>query len=231
MPPHKNALVVVAKQPSPGITKTRLCPPLKPDEASSLYECFLLDTLDQMRKVEDVQRIVAYLPREAHSYFQHIAPDFELSLQKGHDLGSRLDNAVNKCLSEGYENTVIMDSDSPTLPVPYLSHAFDALSDGADVVLGPCDDGGYYLIGVKKAAPRLLREVKMSTPNVTADTIAIAQEEGLDVFELPTWYDVDDGLSLSRLMEELDQLEATKAIHSRQYLEQESIRRLIREGG
>ncbi len=68
-----------------------------------------------------------------------------------------------------------MDSDSPTLPPAFLSQAFTALADGADVTIGPCDDGGYYLIGIKKPIPRLLREVQMSTPTVTADTIAIWQ--------------------------------------------------------
>jgi uncharacterized protein len=79
----------------------------------------------------------------------------------------------------------------------------NVLSDGADVVLGSCDDGGYYLIGVKRPTPRLLREVHMSTPTVAAETIALAKEEGLNLLRLPVWYDVDDAASLSRLRQEI----------------------------
>ncbi|MBI5966208.1 MAG: TIGR04282 family arsenosugar biosynthesis glycosyltransferase [Chloroflexi bacterium] len=220
---NSNALIVVAKRPAPGQTKTRLSPPLTPEQASALYECFLQDTLDQMRKVDETQRLIAYLPQDEQDYFRRLAPDFELILQNGHDLGGRLDNALTDSLLNGYERAVIMDSDSPTLPPAFLSQAFATLSNGADVVLGPCEDGGYYLIGIKKPAPRLLREVQMSTATVTADTLAIAKEEGLSVILLPTWYDVDDGTSLIRLMKELDGLDSQVAIHTRRFLEQNSI--------
>lgn len=221
-----NALIVVAKRPAPGKTKTRLSPPLTPELASELYECFLFDTLDQMRQVDDAQRMIAYL--DEYDYFQRIAPDFELTPQEGHDLGSRLDNALTDCLSCGYERAVIMDSDSPTLPTTYLSQAFQVLSDGADVVLGPCDDGGYYLIGIKKPTPRLLREVHMSTPTVAAETMALAKEEGLHVVTLPVWYDIDNVATLSRLIEDVRQLAPDQATHTRQFLLQNEIQHYIK---
>lgn len=227
MQSNKNALIVVAKQPAPGQTKTRLSPPLAPEQASELYECFLKDTLDAMRRVDDVQRVIAYLPEDALDYFHRLASDFELVPQLGHDLGSRLDHALTSYLSLGYERVVIMDSDSPTLPSAYLSQAFDALANGADVTLGPCDDGGYYLIGLKKPAPRLLLEVKMSTPTVAADTIALAEGQGLRVSLLPTWYDVDNAVSLTRLMKELETQDAHVAHHTRKFLKQSSMRNLI----
>jgi len=227
MPPTKNALIVVAKQPTPGHTKTRLSPPLTPEQASALYECLFFDTLDQMRQVDAVQRVIAYLPLDARDYFHRFASDFELAPQNGADLGPRLDHALTDYLSQGYERVVIMDSDSPTLPYVYLSQAFSALSEGADVTLGPCDDGGYYLIGIKKPRPRLLREVQMSTPTVAADTIALAEADGLHVSLLPTWYDIDDAASLIRLMKEVERLDSQVAIHTRQFLEQDSIRNLL----
>jgi hypothetical protein len=109
-----------------------------------------------------------------------------------------------------------MDSDSPTLPAANLQTAFTAL-DEVDVVLGPCDDGGYYLIGLKQPAPRLLREVQMSTPRVVADTLALASEEGLRVKLLPTWYDIDDVSTLNRLMAELAHAPALVAPHTRAF--------------
>jgi hypothetical protein len=227
--PHtkSNALIVVAKQPAPGQTKTRLSPPLTPAQASALYECFMLDTLDQMRQVVVAQRVIAYLPLDARDYFHRFAPDFELVPQNGPDLGSRLDQALTSYLSQGYERVVIMDSDSPTLPYVYLSQAFNALADGADMTLGPCNDGGYYLLGIKQPRPRLLREVQMSTSHVAADTIALAEEAGLRVSLLPTWYDIDDAPSLLRLMNEVVSLDSRVAVHTRQFLEQDSIRNLL----
>ena len=222
---NSNALIVVAKRPMPGKTKTRLSPPLTPELSSALYECFLFDTLDQMRQVDEARRVIAYL--DEPDYFQRLAPDFELVPQRGHDLGVRLDHALTDYLSRGYERVVIMDSDSPTLPSAYLSQAFTALANGADVTIGPCDDGGYNLIGIKKAAPRLFREVQMSTPTVAADTIALAEQEGLRVNLLPTWYDVDDATSLRRLMSELQSLNSNVASHTRKFLKQNSIHRLI----
>ncbi len=231
MPPEvSNALIVVAKRPAPGQTKTRLSPPLKPEQASALYECFLLDTLDHMRQVRDTRHVIAYLPYDEQEYFQRFAPDFELIPQEGDDLGARLDCALTSYLLRGYERAVIMDSDSPTLPSDYLSHAFHALSDGADVVLGPCEDGGYYLIGLKKPNPRLLREVHMSTPTVAAETIALAEEEGLHLVTLPTWYDVDDVASLSRLIKEIKAPEPATSKHTRQFLQRDQNQHLTDNG-
>jgi hypothetical protein len=122
-------------------------------------------------------------------------------------------------LKQGYKNVVVMDSDSPTLPAGYLIEAFQALMGEDEVVIGPCDDGGYYLIGLKRSAPRLLREVRMSTSRVTADTLSLAAEEGLRVRQLPAWYDVDNAESLNRLRAELDQAPCTLAPHTRRFLE------------
>jgi rSAM/selenodomain-associated transferase 1 len=181
-----------------------------------LYECFLRDTLDLIRQVPGVQPVVVYLPQAEASYFIELAPDFELSLQAGEDLGARLDHALTRYLHLGYERVVIMDSDSPTLPASCLKTAFEAL-DEADVVLGPCDDGGYYLIGLKRPAPRLLREVQMSTATVTADTLALAAEEGLQVKLLPIWYDIDNAAALERLISETAGAPAEVARHTRAF--------------
>jgi rSAM/selenodomain-associated transferase 1 len=211
------ALLVVAKRPAAGQTKTRLTPPLTPEQAAQLYESFLRDTLDLVRCVPGVRPIIAYLPEDAQGYFQELAPDFALLQQVGDDLGKRLDNALTHCLSDGFEQAVIMDSDSPTLPVDYLIRAFRAL-ESADAVVGPCDDGGYYLIGLKRPAPRLLREVRMSTPTVMRDTLALAAQAHLTVAQLPAWYDVDSVAELERLRTELPLLPSHRAVHTRAFV-------------
>lgn len=216
-PSHSNALLVVAKRPAAGLTKTRLSPPLTPEEAATLYHCFLQDTVDIMRQVPHVQPVIAYFPPEAHAFFADLAPDFELIPQEGADLGERLDNALTHYLQCGYRHVAIMNSDGPTLPPGYLQEAFAALEDGVDLVLGPSDDGGYYLIGMKRPAPRLLRNVRMSTPTVAADTLALAQEEGLHVHLLPVWYDVDNRESLQRLKAELVDMSPERPYHTRRF--------------
>lgn len=180
---------------------------------------FLRNTLDLMRATPNVQRELVYLPDDAATYFQDLAPDFQLSPQQGAELGERLDNLLSRALATGATVAVVMDNDSPTLPVPYLAAAL-ALHAGADVVLGTCDDGGYYLIGLRQPQSRLLREVPMSIPTVLADTLAIARELDLNVALLPTWYDVDTVVELTRLRQELSALEATVAKYTRTFLAQ-----------
>jgi rSAM/selenodomain-associated transferase 1 len=200
--PKPDTLLVVAKQPAPGQTKTRLCPPLTPAQAADLYDCFLRDTLDTMRKVPGVQRVIGYLPENAKDHFNQLAPDMELVRQRGNSLGERLDHLLTDALAVGSQRAVVIDSDSPTLPATYISQAFEQLTE-ADVVLGPTRDGGYYLIGVKQPQPHLLRNVRMSTPRVLSDTLALAEDSGLVVSLLPDWYDVDTIADLHHLDREI----------------------------
>jgi rSAM/selenodomain-associated transferase 1 len=214
----KRALLVVAKQPAAGQTKTRLCPPLDPHMAAALYECFLRDTLDVMRQVPGVERGIIYLPSDAAGYFNALAPDMALTPQRGADLGERLDHGLSDALTGGAAQAIVMDSDSPTLPAAYIAEGFVRLDGPDDVVLGPCDDGGYYLIGLKRPQPRLLREVQMSTSFVVRDTLALADSLGLKVALLPPWYDVDTVAELERLRAELGALSENTARYTRSLL-------------
>ncbi|MBA3870761.1 MAG: TIGR04282 family arsenosugar biosynthesis glycosyltransferase [Anaerolineae bacterium] len=218
--PHR-ALMVVAKQPAPGQTKTRLCPPLSGEQAAALYECFLSDTLDIIRAARQqisFDPILVYLPLGSQTYFRTLAPDFGLLLQNGIDLSERLNHATSHCLKNlGYQQVLIMDSDSPTLPTSSLVEAFTAL-DTADVSLGSCDDGGYYLIGTKKSTPSLFLKVTMSTDHVTADTLVQAKEAGLQVTMLPASYDIDYVADLKRLALDLTTQPAHVAAHTRTFL-------------
>lgn len=198
----KRALLVMAKRPSPGRTKTRLCPPLSGEQAAALYECFLRDVLSLARAIPNITPCIAFAPRQEKAYFRQLAPDFKLVPQRGATLGERLDAVLSHCLHSGFAQAVALSSDNPDLPASYVAQAFARLDDkNVDVVLGPCEDGGYYLIGWKRPFPRLVREVQMSTPRVLQDTLAIAQEENLRVSLLPSWYDVDEVEDLARLAE------------------------------
>ncbi len=122
-------------------------------------------------------------------------------------LGDRLQYVLSAALGCGLHQVAAINSDSPTLPAEFLCSAFQRLEDSrVDAVFGPCADGGYYLIGVKKPPGRLVTDVQMSTPTVLRDTLAIAAEESIRIDLLPEWYDVDNA-------DELDHLSAELAAH------------------
>jgi rSAM/selenodomain-associated transferase 1 len=199
----QRALFIMARRPAAGATKTRLCPPLSPAEAAALYACFLADVIDRVRAAGQVAGLVpgiAFTPPDATAHFAALAPGFELTPQIGATLGERLDGVLSGALARGYAQVAAVNSDSPSLPAAYLAQAFAALDNPAvDVALGPCDDGGYYLIGWKRPHPALVRDVAMSAADTLAQTLAVAKREGLRVALLPPWYDVDAPADLARL--------------------------------
>ena len=194
----------MARRPAAGASKTRLCPPLSPEGAAALYACFLADVIDRVREaaglVAGLVPGIAFTPADAAAYFAALAPDFALVPQTGATLGERLDGVLSGALGRGYGPVAAVNSDSPSLPAAYLAQAFAALDDPAvDVVLGPCDDGGYYLIGWRRPHPALVRDVAMSAADTLAQTLAVATRDGLRVVLLPPWYDVDGPADLARL--------------------------------
>lgn len=198
-----NALIIVAKEPVPGTTKTRLCPPFEPEEAARFYRCLMLDTLSLAARLEMADHTLAYAPSKARGLFTDLVPrGFGLIPQEGADLGERLCRALAYHFNAGYHRVVIMNSDGPTLPLSYLAEAFAGL-EGADITLGPGHDGGYYLIGMKRLHPALFRGIAWSTDRVIPQTLELCQELGLAVHQLPEWYDVDIEADLARLAADL----------------------------
>jgi uncharacterized protein len=199
-PLSKVAVAIMAKAPRPGAVKTRLCPPLVAAEAAALYRCFLLDKIAAVRALVDAQPVVAYTPDEARAEFAALAPDFILAPQHGPDLGARLHATLAGLLAAGYRGAIAVDSDTPTLPREFLQQAVDSLTrPGPDVVLGPTEDGGYYLIGVRVAHQALFDGVPWSTSVVLEITLRRAAAAGLKAVCLPAWFDVDTPDDLRRL--------------------------------
>lgn len=195
------ALAVMAKAPAPGEVKTRLCPPLTPDQAASLARCFLEDRVEQLRAIEVGEAIVAFTPAAREAELRAwLGPGVRLVPQTGTDLGARLDRVLTDLLAEGYAGAVAVDADSPTLPTAFLHRACAHLLAGAaEVVVGPTEDGGYYLIGLSTPASALFREMPWSTAAVFDETVARARRLGLRLGILPRWFDVDRGVDLARL--------------------------------
>lgn len=204
----KCALAIMAKAPRPGRVKTRLTPPLTPEEAASLNVCFLRDTAHNISDAGTSARsvgVVSYMPVGDEDLFDgHLPEGFTLISQRGEDFGARLHATAEDLLACGFSSVCLIDSDSPTLPTEYLRDAVAWLCRPGDrVVLGPCHDGGYYLIGVKRAHSAPFEGIHWSTPAVYKQTAAAVRAAGLELIELPTWYDVDDGETLHVLRQEL----------------------------
>jgi len=199
------AVAIMAKAPRPGAVKTRLCPPLHAREAAALYRCFLLDKIVAVRMLVGAQPVIAYTPDEAQAEFAALAPDFTLVPQRGPDLGARLHAILAGLLAAGHPGAIAVDSDTPTLPREFLQQAIDCLSrPGPDVVLGPTEDGGYYLIGVRAAHRALFDGVPWSTSDVLEVTLRRAAATGLQAVCMPAWFDVDTPDDLQRLRTVLD---------------------------
>jgi rSAM/selenodomain-associated transferase 1 len=202
------ALAVMAKAPRTGDVKTRLVPPLEHEEAAALNVCFLCDVTAVIAELcvpGEADGFAAYMPAGAEAAFDNLLPPrFRLLVQRGANLGERLFHAAEDFFAAGYQAMCLINSDSPTLPPAVLRDAVEALrAPGDRMVLGPADDGGYYLIGLKQAHRRLFQEIAWSTPKVLASTLDRAREIGLESTLLPSWYDVDDATSLHRLCQEL----------------------------
>lgn len=211
------SLIVVAKKPAPGSTKTRLCPPFTPEAAAEFYRCLMRDTLDLAGRFQAADHILAFTPPQALKYFRDLAPNgFRLIPQKGAHLGERLSNALAHELEQGYRKAVIMNSDGPTLPLDYLAEAFAGL-DYADVTLGMGHDGGYYLIGLKQHDPELFQNIAWSTQRVIPQTLEVCRRLKLKVHPLPVWYDVDVAADLKRLRRDLAENPAS-ASHTSAFL-------------
>lgn len=201
------ALAVMAKAPRAGKVKTRLQPPLTADEAAALNVRFLRDTAENIDEVSgDAARgLICYTPVGDEEAFDELLPDgFALIAQRGDGFGERLLYAAQDILSCGFAAVCLIDSDSPTLPPAALRQAIEALARPEErIVLGPSDDGGYYLIGMKRAEPKVFERIAWSTSSVYAETVERVREAGLDLVELPKWYDVDDEATLIVLEGEL----------------------------
>jgi rSAM/selenodomain-associated transferase 1 len=221
------ALGVMTKAPRPGRVKTRLSPPLSPEEAAALNTCFLRDTTRAIQSTAaegDARGIAVYTPvGEESAYADILPPEFVLVPQRGDAFGERLLLATGDVLDLGFEAVCLIDSDSPTVPQHAYADAVRLLLQAGDrIVLGPVDDGGYYLIGLKAAHRHVFEDIDWSTERVFSQTIERATEIGLAVELLPTWYDVDDRTTLQRLCDELLGGEASAGYHApetRQFLE------------
>jgi len=221
------ALGIMTKAPRAGTVKTRLQPPLTPDEAADLNICFLRDTaaaiVEAARSIIIGRGVAVFTPLGTESdYAEILPPEFDLLPQRGTDFGERLTNAVEDFFEIGFESCCLINSDSPAVTAEAFRIAVHCLhtKDERRLVLGPSDDGGYYLIGMKKLHRRAFEEIDWSTERVFAQTVERAREIGLEVETLPTFFDIDDPAALRRLCNELLGADRESAPATKAFLKQ-----------
>ncbi|MDG2263390.1 MAG: TIGR04282 family arsenosugar biosynthesis glycosyltransferase [Actinomycetota bacterium] len=196
---HRRDVVLMARAPEPGRTKTRLIPDLGEERVASLADAMLRDTLLLTAQDDSVQLHIAMDQQGDAAYFSAAAPEANLFPQRGETFGERLANAM--CDITGPDNQVVaLGTDCPHMPVKVLTTAWDRLAAGrCDVVLGPAADGGYYLIGWSHPYPEIIVPIEMSTPRVLTDTTEMAHRLGITVSLLDTHFDIDDIDDVRRL--------------------------------
>ncbi|MBX7074161.1 MAG: TIGR04282 family arsenosugar biosynthesis glycosyltransferase [Pirellulales bacterium] len=200
-----NQLTVFAKYPAPGMVKTRLSTAIGAEQAAALARAMLICTLDRFAAASS-RPTVACDPPETLRDFQSLVGDrWRLTPQSTGDLGQRLANHFDGAFATGVEKVVVIGADSPTLPVANVEDAFRRLAKAA-VVLGPSDDGGYYLIGASRETPPVFANIDWSTPRVWSQTVNQLQSAGIPYSVLPRWHDIDDATDLERLTTELESL-------------------------
>ncbi len=225
------AIGIMAKSPRPGYSKTRLCPPLTPEQAAYLSGAFLRDTTENLIAAALLAPIVsyaAYAPLGTEkALLPHLAPTTRCILADGtvpappgvEGFGRCLLHAITGQFDQDHAAACVLSSDTPTLPTSFLVSAAHSLLTGDErrVVLGACDDGGYYLLGMRAPHAGLFKDIAWSTDTVAAETRQRIVDLGLELIELPPWYDIDDAPSLQKLLSETSGYRAPftrKAINS-----------------
>ncbi len=197
--PTNLALLTVVKFPEPGRVKTRLAAEIGDELAAEVCRYFISQTFACVKSLAEVTPFVAYTPEKKAEEFQRMFPGEQrwFAQISSPDFGARLRHAIQTVLQQDYQAVITIGSDSPSLPPAYLKEAAEAMATH-DLVLGPAEDGGYYLIGLKAAPAGLFEGIAWSTEKVLQQTLAAAEQLGLRVHLLPEWYDIDDLPALHR---------------------------------
>lgn len=218
---ERGCICVFAKPPAPGRVKTRLVPLLGSRGAAELATAFLQDSWTAITALPWAQPVLASTEEGRPD---GLRGPVEVWLQEAGDLGVRLENIVRRALCN-HPYAIVIGADSPGLPAKFLEQAREALAQ-VDAVIGPCEDGGFYLLGLRNCPEGLLSGIPWSAAKTFEETIAKIRAAGLTTQVLGPWFDVDTAKDL----EKLDSLISSNQIHAPQtkdFLESRSVPRAV----
>lgn len=243
----KNLLVLFAKYPEPGKVMTRLNPPFSYEECALLHWAMVEDLYTLLGSDEQTSEFDFHVycsPTDKISRFRDkLGVSENVFPQRGADLGEKLHNAFIDSFEQGYDKTAIVGSDCLHLTVQDVCRAFDRLdtsmessagsgkgkgslskkNSAPDVVVGPTEDGGYYLIGASRLIPRLFDKIKWSTDSVFSDTVDILSKQNIRFALLPKKYDVDSFEEVNKLWLDSQSNGSVKAERTFTFLKNSSI--------
>lgn len=215
----KTAIGVMAHAPLPGRCKARLLAAHGADWVTGLYAAMLRDTLDGLQAIDADDYVVFVAPvpaapgedttdevRSALAFdvlARHVPSPWHLVAQEGDGLGERIEHGFRTMFERGAGYALLAGSDAPSFPTEPLATAFEDETTRSQVLVGPSEDGGYYLLGMPQLEPRLLHDIPWSTPAVMDATRLRCRDLGLTLRELPKWYDVDEPSDVLVLLEEM----------------------------
>jgi len=200
-----NALIIMTRVPIAGMTKTRLMKILTGEECAEIHRCFLLDLFKMLIELKEIADIyVTYTPENSLCLIENIIPSFIDSFpQEGYGLGDRMDNATQKLLNKGYSKVILIGSDIPSLQSEDIKKAYEEL-DHNDICLGPTNDGGYYLVGMKKRCKDIFsNDLKWGYKSVFEATVSIANDSGLTVGLTTKLSDIDEKEDIEDFMKRI----------------------------
>ena len=183
------------RSPEPGRVKTRLVPPLTPEQAAALYERFIRDTFGGLAALDGVDLFAAIAPESDPALLRGVVPGgVAVFSQSGDGLGERISSVFHELFARGYARVVVIGSDSPDMPCSRVTEALALLGDGsAQLVLGPADDGGYFLVALSEPLSAPFAGIPWSTGAVLEATVQRAREAGIPVALTRGWHDIDRG--------------------------------------
>lgn len=198
----KDAVICFTRAPVPGHTKTRLMPLLTKEQCAELHTAFLRD-ISKVCGEFDRDTFICFEKSAGWQALRGIFP-YAVSMlpQRGEGLGERMYNAIRSVLAMGYDKCVLIGSDIPEITAAHLQSGFDAL-EGADVTLGPTEDGGYYLVGMKRPSRAVFERQEYGTDSVYHNAVAAAKRAGLSFAPAMPCRDVDTPQDLMELKKRL----------------------------
>lgn len=174
----KEAIIIFTRVPIPGQTKTRLEKMLTKEECAKIHMEFLKDIKLTCESINR-DRFVFYTPMDKNNILLDIFGDkFNYEIQEGKDLGEKMYNAINNVLNKGYKSCILIGSDIPYIRKEDLEKSFSILKK-EDIVLGPTEDKGYYLVGMNKAVKGIFENIEYGHGNVLENTIEAIKKENL----------------------------------------------------
>ncbi len=202
MPSTATQLGMFVKHWTPGRVKTRLAEVIGEPAAAKLYRAFVETLLARLTGLAE-RNVVYFSPPTAQAELAAILPaGWQLAPQAEGDLGQRMQCYFDEAFSAGVQRAVLIGSDTPDLPLAYVRQSFEALREVA-VVLGPSEDGGYYLVGGSQQVPPIFDDITWSTADVWPQTVQRLAQANLHEPEgyrtTPVWHDVDDVAQLKQL--------------------------------